>query len=177
MLERIWPRPSACRCTTAAAVSSQVVSMPRTSISISRPHGEEPRRAASRTMAACSSPRPSRRPPKARLRASATRYGGLLTVRRLAPKSRYMLARTIGRSGDAMRLLVTRPEPDATRSADALRLRGHEAIVAPLTRMETIATEFGGPFSAVLMTSANAARAVAQHPRLGDFRTLPLFTI
>jgi uroporphyrinogen-III synthase len=76
-----------------------------------------------------------------------------------------------------MRLLVTRPEPDATRSADALRLLGHEAVVAPLTRMETIAAEFGGPFSAVLMTSANAARAVAQHARLGEITTLPLFTV
>ena len=35
MLERISPRPSSSRLTTAAAVSSQVVSMPRTSIHIS----------------------------------------------------------------------------------------------------------------------------------------------
>ena len=76
-----------------------------------------------------------------------------------------------------MRLLVTRPEPDATRTADALRLRGHEAIAAPLTRMEAIAAELGGPFSAVLMTSANAARAIAHDSRLGEVRTLPLFTV
>ena len=33
-----------------------------------------------------------------------------------------------------MRLLVTRPEPDATRTAQALRARGHDVLVAPLLR-------------------------------------------
>jgi uroporphyrinogen-III synthase len=76
-----------------------------------------------------------------------------------------------------MRLLVTRPEPDATRTAQALRERGHEAIVAPLMRIETAATEFGGPFAALLMTSANAARAIAQHARFAEIKGLPLFTV
>ena len=31
-----------------------------------------------------------------------------------------------------MRLLVTRPEPDATRTAETLRARGHDVLVAPL---------------------------------------------
>ena len=44
-----------------------------------------------------------------------------------------------------MRLLVTRPEPDAARTAEALRARGHEVLVAPLLRVETIAADFGGP--------------------------------
>ena len=64
-----------------------------------------------------------------------------------------------------MRLLVTRPEADAARTAQALRARGHEVLVAPLLRVESIDADFGGPFDAVLMTSANAARALASHPR------------
>ena len=35
-----------------------------------------------------------------------------------------------------MRLLVTRPEPDATRQAEKLAARGHEAVLAPLLLIE-----------------------------------------
>lgn len=76
-----------------------------------------------------------------------------------------------------MRLLVTRPEPDATRSAQALRAGGHEALVAPLLAVQTIETDIVGPYSAVLMTSANAARALSAHPRAGELITLPAFTV
>lgn len=76
-----------------------------------------------------------------------------------------------------MRLLVTRPEPDATRTAAALRALGHDVMVAPLMRVETIAAEFAGPFDAVLMTSANAARAAADHPRVRELASLPCFTV
>ena len=34
----------------------------------------------------------------------------------------------------AVRLLLTRPQPDAARTAVALRALGHEPIVAPLYR-------------------------------------------
>ena len=76
-----------------------------------------------------------------------------------------------------MRLLITRPEPDATRSAQALRARGHEALVAPLLAMQTIETDIAGSYNAVLMTSANAARALSAHPRAGKFTQLPAFTV
>jgi uroporphyrinogen-III synthase len=76
-----------------------------------------------------------------------------------------------------MRLLITRPEPDAARSAEALRARGHEVLAAPLLRVETIGADFGGPFDAVLMTSANAARAVASHPRAAELTRLAVFTV
>ena len=69
-------------------------------------------------------------------------------------------------SCNAVRLLVTRPEPDGARTAAALRARGHEVVLAPLLRIELI--DFALPdeaWSAVVMTSANAARAVAEHPR------------
>lgn len=78
-----------------------------------------------------------------------------------------------------MRLLLTRPEPDAARTAATLRARGHVVLCAPLLRIETIApADFGsGPHAAVVMTSANAARAVAGHPALARLRALPLFAV
>ena len=76
-----------------------------------------------------------------------------------------------------MRLLVTRPEPDAARTARALRERGHDAVVAPLLRMEPIAAEFGGPFAAVVTTSANAARAIMSHARISELTALPLLAV
>ncbi len=77
-----------------------------------------------------------------------------------------------------MRIIVTRPQPDAERTADALRAQGHEVVVAPLLRLETLKEDFGaGPFAAVLITSANGARAAAQHPRADELRALPWFAV
>lgn len=76
-----------------------------------------------------------------------------------------------------MRLLVTRPEPDATRTTQMLRTRGHEVLVAPLLQTQTIDVEFSGPYAAVLMTSANAARALSVHSRVGELTNLPAFTV
>jgi uroporphyrinogen-III synthase len=76
-----------------------------------------------------------------------------------------------------MRLLVTRPEPDASHTVQALRTRGHKVLVAPLLQAQTIGVGFSGPYAAVLMTSANAARALASHPRAGELTRLPAFTV
>jgi uroporphyrinogen-III synthase len=77
-----------------------------------------------------------------------------------------------------VRLLVTRPLEDGERTAATLRARGHSVVLAPLLRIEPLATEFGpGPFAAVLTTSANAAHAVATHARIGELRRLPLYTV
>jgi uroporphyrinogen-III synthase len=78
-----------------------------------------------------------------------------------------------------VRLLVTRPEPDCERTAAVLRERGHDVVVAPLLRIEPVAdADFGqGPFSGVLITSVNAARWLASHPRRHDVLTLPLFAV
>jgi len=73
---------------------------------------------------------------------------------------------------DPLRLLLTRPEPDAARTAAALRAAGHEVLTAPMLRIEPVAADLGaGPWEAVLITSANAARAVAAHPRRRDHFT------
>ena len=76
-----------------------------------------------------------------------------------------------------MRILLTRPEPDNARSAAQLRARGHDVILAPLLRGETLAADFDGPFAGVLMTSANAARAVVGHPRFAALSRLPALTV
>jgi uroporphyrinogen-III synthase len=77
-----------------------------------------------------------------------------------------------------VRLLVTRPEPDGERTAASLRARGHEVTLAPLLRIDAVDFELpGGPLSAVVMTSANAARAIARHPRRETLTALRAFTV
>lgn len=76
-----------------------------------------------------------------------------------------------------MRILVTRSAVDAARTAAALRVRGHETIVAPLLTVEYLPdTELGdGPWSAILVTSANAAHAIGGHKRCDELRRIPVF--
>jgi uroporphyrinogen-III synthase len=59
------------------------------------------------------------------------------------------------------RILITRPEPGASRTAARLRAAGFEAVVLPLTRIERLA--FGVPegrFDGVVVTSAQALAGV-----------------
>jgi uroporphyrinogen-III synthase len=78
-----------------------------------------------------------------------------------------------------MRLLVTRPGTDAERTAERLRRHGHAPLSVPLLAIESCQdVEFGpGPFAAAVMTSANAARAIASHRRRDELVALPLFTV
>jgi uroporphyrinogen-III synthase len=78
-----------------------------------------------------------------------------------------------------VRLLLTRPEPDAQRTAAALRAKGHAVHCAPLLRIEPLADARidDGPWAALLITSANAAHAVAAHARVTQLRALPVFTV
>jgi uroporphyrinogen-III synthase len=78
-----------------------------------------------------------------------------------------------------MRLLVTRPEPDNARTAAALRAQGHEVLLAPLLSIEPVAhAEIGPPpWAAILLTSANGARAAAQHPRRAEMLPLPALAV
>lgn len=70
-----------------------------------------------------------------------------------------------------MRLLVTRPDEDASATIAALERRGHEAIVAPLLVIRPLieAVIPARKWQAILITSANGARAVGRHL---DFETL-----
>ena len=78
-----------------------------------------------------------------------------------------------------MAVLVTRPEPDNEATAGALRARGFAALLAPLLHFQPL------PFRAdpavryrgVIVTSANALRAIAQHPWREQLCGLPLFAV
>jgi uroporphyrinogen-III synthase len=78
-----------------------------------------------------------------------------------------------------MRLLVTRPEPDNARTAAALRAQGHEVVLAPLLHIESVANaELGRPpWAAILLTSANGARALVDHPRRDELLALPVLAV
>jgi uroporphyrinogen-III synthase len=78
-----------------------------------------------------------------------------------------------------MRLLVTRPAGEGERTAALLRSRGHEVVLEPLLRIEFLDdAAFGtGPWEAALLTSANAARAIAVHPRAREFAHLPAYVV
>jgi len=78
-----------------------------------------------------------------------------------------------------MHLLITRPEPDNAHTAAELRARGHEVMLAPLLRVEPVrdADLGSGPWAAILITSANGARAIAAHKRRDELATLPVLAV
>src|SRR5262245_31713960 len=78
-----------------------------------------------------------------------------------------------------MRVLITRPQSQGERTAAALRARGHDVLHVPLLRIETMAdADIGkGPWTAIAMTSANAAHAIATHARKKDLLTMPVFAV
>jgi uroporphyrinogen-III synthase len=78
-----------------------------------------------------------------------------------------------------VRLIVTRPEPDAQRTAAVLRARGHHVLLAPLSRFEPIADADpgDGPWAGLLVTSANAVRAMVRHAALPSLVKLPLMAV
>lgn len=74
---------------------------------------------------------------------------------------------------------MTRPKPEAERTAAALRAQGHTVVIAPLLRIEAVIdVDIGaGPWAAILVTSANAAPAIAAHRRFPMLRALPVFAV
>jgi uroporphyrinogen-III synthase len=78
-----------------------------------------------------------------------------------------------------MAVLVTRPHPDDEATAGALRARGFEVLQAPMLRFEPVPfhDDADERYSAIIVTSANALRAIAPH--LGNSRLLklPLFAV
>lgn len=74
-----------------------------------------------------------------------------------------------------MRILVTRTQPEAQRTAARLAALGHEALLAPLVSIvATDATLPERPFDAVLATSAQAIALLRETRGLHD---LPIFTV
>lgn len=76
-----------------------------------------------------------------------------------------------------MAVLVTRPHPDNEVTARSLRERGFEVVLAPMLRFEALplADDIDTDFAAVIVTSANALRAV--EAQLEGFLKLPLFAV
>jgi uroporphyrinogen-III synthase len=78
-----------------------------------------------------------------------------------------------------LRILVTRPDDEAQRTAAALRALGHEPVIASVLHIvaRPDADLGAGPWDGVLMTSGNAARAIVRHPRGEELKGLPLFAV
>ena len=64
-----------------------------------------------------------------------------------------------------MAVLVTRPSPDDETTAKALRARGFDVLRAPMLRFEPVPfqDDTDATYGAVIVTSANALRAIAPH--------------
>ena len=62
-----------------------------------------------------------------------------------------------------MKLIVTRPEPAATRTAEKLQAMGHEVAISPV--LEIVATDTkmpNGDYSMIIITSASALQVLKQ---------------
>lgn len=77
-----------------------------------------------------------------------------------------------------MKVLVLRPERAAARTAEALAARGHEAVLAPVLTIEDVASPIpGGPYDAVLATSANGLRKLRSRPEMAGLARTPLIAV
>ena len=76
-----------------------------------------------------------------------------------------------------MRLVLTRPQDDSERFAPILRAHGHDVLIAPLMRVETIEAALRPHWGAIVITSANAATAIASHPVHAQLVTLPVYAV
>jgi uroporphyrinogen-III synthase len=78
-----------------------------------------------------------------------------------------------------LRVLVTRPQPRAADTALALRERGHDPIIAPLTEMELLAEvdPKNGPWTAIVLTSANGLWGVCKSAGQNRWHAIPVFAV
>jgi uroporphyrinogen-III synthase len=76
-----------------------------------------------------------------------------------------------------MRVVLTRPKEDSERTAEAVRTHGHDVLIAPLLRIEPVNAELRPNWGGVIITSANAAAALAAHPAREGLIRLPVFAV
>jgi uroporphyrinogen-III synthase len=78
-----------------------------------------------------------------------------------------------------MRILITRPEPDASEMRAALEALGHEVTIDSVMDIEAlpIAQEDVRDARALIVTSRNALRTLAGSPLLESLRPLPVFAV
>lgn len=75
------------------------------------------------------------------------------------------------------RIIVLRPQPGATATAQALRAAGHDPLVCPLFAIEPVAWTPADPaaYDALLVGSANVFRHGG--PALADLKNLPVYAV
>jgi uroporphyrinogen-III synthase len=78
-----------------------------------------------------------------------------------------------------MAILVTRPRPDGEATAARLRTKGFEVLLAPMLRFEPVAfhDDPDAHYGAVIVTSANALRAIEAKLEGSHLLGLPLFAV
>jgi uroporphyrinogen-III synthase len=78
-----------------------------------------------------------------------------------------------------MAVLVTRPHPDGEATAKALRARGFEVLLAPMLQFEPVPfhDDDEARYGAIVVTSANALRAIAGELEGHRILKLPLFAV
>ncbi len=78
-----------------------------------------------------------------------------------------------------MAVLLTRPSPDHEASGEALRARGFAVLLAPMLRFEPVpfTEDADADYQAVIVSSANALRAVAGALAQSRLLKLPLFAV
>lgn len=76
-------------------------------------------------------------------------------------------------------MLVTRPDPDASDTAARLGALGIEGVPCPLLVHQTLDVSLPEPkgFAALVLTSANALRALDERGVLARYRTLPVYSV
>ena len=76
-------------------------------------------------------------------------------------------------------MLVTRPDPDASDTAARLGALGIEGVPCPLLTHQTLEVSLPEPkgFAALVLTSANALRALDERGVLDRYRALPVYSV
>ncbi len=78
-----------------------------------------------------------------------------------------------------MRVLVTRPEPGCSETAERLISLGHDPVRLPLLEFALFGPSLPDParFSAIAFTSTNAIKAIEQRGEIEALTRLPAFTV
>jgi uroporphyrinogen-III synthase len=76
-------------------------------------------------------------------------------------------------------VLVTRAAPDNDATANALRERKFEPLLAPMLTFQALPflLEEGRDFRGLILTSTNALRAISASPQLARLQALPVFAV
>lgn len=86
-----------------------------------------------------------------------------------------------GAEGSAMRVLVTRPEPEACRTVRRLEAMGHDAVRLPLFKARIMAGPAALPPAAtidgLIATSARAFAIFGPEPAPPDYLCLPVYAV